>query len=334
MILSVIEEGYRIPFIQQPPSMFFPNNRSALRQATFVTKSILQLLDSGRVTELSTPAYVNSPLSVATSASKRRLILDLSRLNCYVKTYHFKIDDWKIGLQYLSPRALLASFDLKSGYHHVDIAPECQKFLGFSWPMDGKVRFFVFNVLPFGLSSAPYIFTKVLKPLVAHWRSAGLLIAVYLDDGFAVFPDSLSPKANRLSGHIRSDLLKAGFVYNISKSSWEPSMQLDWLGMRWDTERGKLKVLDRRVSKIRSSIVTLLEPSAPLVIKDLHSLVGQIISLSPVIGNVSRLMTRCCQMKIAAAAHEKESLSLSLSCKSIQWDLDPRIHVAKAVLSD
>ena len=111
-------------------------------------------------------------------------------------------------------------------------------------------------------------------------------------------------------------------------------MQLDWLGMRWDTERGKLKVLDRRVSKIRSSIVTLLEPSAPLVIKDLHSLVGQIISLSPVIGNVSRLRTRCCQMKIAAAAHEKESLSLSLSCKSIQWDLDPRIHVAKAVLSD
>ena len=77
MILSAIEEGYRIPFIQQPPSMFFPNNRSALRQATFVTKSILQLLDSGRVTELSTPAYVNSPLSVATSASKRRLILDL-----------------------------------------------------------------------------------------------------------------------------------------------------------------------------------------------------------------------------------------------------------------
>ena len=315
MILSVIEEGYRIPFTQQPPTMFFPNNKSALREATFVTNSILELLDSGRVTELSAPAYVNSPLSVAVSASKRPLILDLSRLNWYVKTYHFKLDDWKVGLQYISPKALLASFDLKSGYHHVDIAPEYQKKLGFSWPMDGKVRFFVFNVLPFGLSSAPYIFTKLLKPLVAHWRSAGLLIAVYLDDGFVVFPASSSLNASRLSDHIRSDLVKAGFVYNISKSSWDPSMQLDWLGMRWDTECGTLKVLDRRVLKIRSSIVKLLEPTAPLVIKDLHSFVGQIISLSPVIGNVSRLMTRCFQITIATAGHEQEPLLLSHSCK-------------------
>ena len=51
---------------------------------------------------------------------------------------------------------------------------------------DGEPSFFMFTVLPFGLSSAPYIFTKLLRPLVKHWRSQGIHTVVYLDDGFDV----------------------------------------------------------------------------------------------------------------------------------------------------
>lgn len=58
------------------------------------------------------------------------------------------------------------SFDLKSGYHHVEIFQPHQTFLGFSWDFQGETRFYVFTVLPFGLSVAPYIFTKILRPLV------------------------------------------------------------------------------------------------------------------------------------------------------------------------
>ena len=76
------------------------------------------------------------------------------------------------------------SFDLKSGYHHVDIYPGHRKFLSFSWRFsDGAVRYFQFSVLPFGLSSAPYVFTKLLKPLVKKWRGEGKTIILYLDDG-------------------------------------------------------------------------------------------------------------------------------------------------------
>ena len=45
-------------------------------------------------------------------------------------------------------------------------------------------RYFVFTVLPFGLSSAPHIFTKVLKPLEKYWRVFGFNIALFLDEGF------------------------------------------------------------------------------------------------------------------------------------------------------
>ena len=70
--------------------------------------------------------------------------------------------------------------DLESGYHHIDIYNEHQTFLGFVWPFCGKLRFFSFKVLPFGLSSACFCFTKLLRPLVKRWRSMSYCCSVFL----------------------------------------------------------------------------------------------------------------------------------------------------------
>ena len=59
------------------------------------------------------------------------------------------------------------NFDLKSGYHNVDITVQYRKYLGF----ECEQCFHVFTVLPFGLASAPYVCTKPLHPLVKLWRS-------------------------------------------------------------------------------------------------------------------------------------------------------------------
>ena len=53
-------------------------------------------------------------------------------------------------------------FDLKSGYHHVDIHKDSQMYLGFSWGEGANRKFYMFYVLPFGLTSACYVFTKLL----------------------------------------------------------------------------------------------------------------------------------------------------------------------------
>ena len=69
-------------------------------------------------------------------------------------------------LQYIVPNGFMFKFDMKSGYHHEDIAYPDQQFLEFAWPLDLSIdRFFCFNVLPFGLPSAPYLFTKLFLPL-------------------------------------------------------------------------------------------------------------------------------------------------------------------------
>ena len=38
--------------------------------------------------------------------------------------------------------------------------------------------------LPFGLSSAPRVFTKVMKPVIGMVRSQGIRSVIYLDDRY------------------------------------------------------------------------------------------------------------------------------------------------------
>ena len=72
-------------------------------------------------------------------------------------------------------------------------------------------KFYFFCVqLPFGLSTACYVFTKLLRPLVKRWRSMGLHAIVYIDDGICA-SDSES-EAVLARDLVVSDLNKAGLI--------------------------------------------------------------------------------------------------------------------------
>ena len=173
-IISVIKDGCKLPFIYTPPSVQLHNNRSAIVHSSFVGEAVTELLNSGRIRELNAPPFVINPLSVSVQpCGKKRLILDLRYVNKCLKKFRFKCEDWKIALSYFEKGAYMFSFDLKSGYHHIEIAEEHQTYLGFSWNLQGSQssRYFVFAVLPFDLSTAPYIFTKCVRPLEKYKNS-------------------------------------------------------------------------------------------------------------------------------------------------------------------
>ena len=69
-------------------------------------------------------------------------------------------------------------------------------------------RYFMFRVLPFGLSTACYAFTKLLRPLVRYWRSQGKRAVIYIADGICAASNALD--ATRNSQAIQNDLIKAG----------------------------------------------------------------------------------------------------------------------------
>lgn len=292
-ILKIVHSGYEIPFVSIPPSMNFRNNKSAQINADFVTSEISQLIKAGCVVEVTNKPYIVSPLSVAENRSKKRLILDLSRLNNYVRYEKIKFEDWKTAIDYFEKDCYCLKFDLKSGYHHIDISDSFQTYLGFSW----NDKFYCYTVLPFGLSSAPFIFTKCLRPIVKFWRKRGIKIVLYLDDGF-VFASS-KHECLSVSEFIKSSLSEFGLLINIEKSVFYPTQNLEWLGILWDSKSFSISVPKRRLDDTVASLQQLVKCFPKVTARQLARVVGKIMSMSPVMGNICSIMTRFSSIEIA-----------------------------------
>ncbi|KAK6725596.1 hypothetical protein RB195_004113 [Necator americanus] len=241
--------------IEAPKLMWVrENSSSAYENYKFVDDEIEKLLASGAILEvdfqLRHSIRVN-PLSVA-KGKKSRLILDLSALNKSLEKSNIKFEDLAKVLP-LSPRGgFMANFDLKSGYHHVKIHPHWTKFLGFKW----RGRYFAFLVLPFGLSTAPMVFTKLMRPLLAKWRSQGISIAVYLDDGL-IWAES-AHRCNECVQVVREDLYNAGFLVVEEKCTWISLQKLNWLGHIIDLKSFSLNLSQKRRLKCRKLASGLL----------------------------------------------------------------------------
>lgn len=75
-------------------------------------------------------------LVVQNSVGKKRLVISLQYLNLYLWKCRFKYEDFRTVLECFEKDAFMFTFDLKSGYHHIDIHPDYQTYLGFAW--EGK----------------------------------------------------------------------------------------------------------------------------------------------------------------------------------------------------
>lgn len=298
-IRDVILNGYNIPFIHTPESVFLKNNKSAVDNMPFVMDAVTELVTTGRVIEVPFQPLVVNPLTVSINRSgKKRLILDLRHVNKYVWKEKMRFEDVKLSLDLLEESGFMFKFDLSSGYHHIDIAPNCQTFLGFSLNKNGEIRHFVYTVLPFGLSSAGFIFTKVLRELVKYWRTNGIKIIVYLDDGWSI-ADCYN-KAMQNSDFVKLSLEKSGFVANAEKSVWVPVQRITWLGHLYDLKSGLLSVTLERTRAFKMEISNLFEcRDGSITARKLAKVVGMIASMHFVLGDLSRLMTRSLYVRIS-----------------------------------
>ena len=286
-ILSIIDKGYVIPFAVTPNCSFNQNNKSAIQYSSFVTEAINDLVDKGCVIEVPFVPFVVNPLSVALNSSgKKRLILDLRVVNEHLVHEKIKFEDWRTAIQIFSKHCFMFKFDISSAYHHIEISPTQQTFLGFSW----EGRYYCFSVLPFGLATAPYVFTKVVRALVKHWRRNASDIVVYLDDGWGCgFNFS---ECQKRSEFVKLSLEQSGFIVNEQKSIWTPTLCLEWLGLIWNASDFTLSIPDRRIDNVFQVLQNAILKFPVITAREIAKVTGKIISLSPVLGNVCRLMTR------------------------------------------
>ena len=147
---------------------------------------------------------------------KNRLVLDLRYLKNCLFIDKIRFDDWNSFQNYLEGnKGYLSKFDLKSGYGHVSIFDEHQTYFGFSWEINQQTHYFVFTVLPFGLSNAPFLFIKMDRPLIKYWRLQVKRVACFLDDGLNItFGYSKSETSLKFA---LNTLINARFLTNIEK---------------------------------------------------------------------------------------------------------------------
>ena len=289
-VQSIVTEGYQLPFIRLPDPVCLVNHRSACENSTFVNTAIDELVAGRCVIQSDSCPTVCSPLSVVTNAKgKQRLVIDLRYINQFLPERKFKYEGLNLIPLLFSSGDFFTTFDLKSGYHHVDIHRGSWPYLGFFWGVGHGRKWFMFRVLPFGLSTACYVFTKLLRPLIKRWRSKGLRCIVYIDDGICASPDKQQCAA--ATQQLIGDISKAGFIINAEKSQLEPVNAGPWLGFRIDLRKGMFYVPEDKISRLRAAIASVLGCNV-IGARKLASIVGQVISMSLAIGSIARLRTR------------------------------------------
>ena len=289
-IIDCITEGYKLPLLSAPPQFSRPNHQSALDNAEFIEASLAELLANRCVRTVADAPHICSPLSVVSNrAGKKRLVLNLRFLNQFLLKDKFKYEDIRLAMLMFQKDDFMFSFDLKSGYHHIDIHQEHWNYLGFAWNNGSKVQHYVFCVLPFGLATACYLFTKLMRPLVKYWRGQGLRIIVYLDDGIAAVAGEEA--ACSASSKVQDDLHRAGFVVNVSKCKWQPNQKCAWLGFDIDLSLGQISAPCDKVQSLLAHIKDVMSQVSPTA-RGIASITGKIISMSLALGPVARLITR------------------------------------------
>ena len=103
----------------------------------------------------------------------------------------------------------------------MEIQKDQRQLLGFAYPdHTGRDRFFTFRAMPFGLTSIGFLFIKLLRVLIKHWRVHNIKILAFFDAGLGAAYSS--DEAYIHSCIVKTDLVQAGYVPNKLKSVWIP----------------------------------------------------------------------------------------------------------------
>lgn len=124
----------------------------------------------------------------------------------------------------LQGNCFFITIDFNDAYFSVHIQPEDRKWLRFVW----KNQPFQFTCLPQRLTSAPRIFTKLLKPF-SHHRKHGILIVCYID--YCIL---MAPSAALLEENVKYTLQMfdyVGLTVNVKKSVLFPTQEVEFLGI-------------------------------------------------------------------------------------------------------
>ena len=294
-----LRRGYRLPFMDetetQARSLFtsssptdrMPNYAPNSEKFLALNMMIDTLLKKNAIIEMKTneTGFFNlvflrpkkHDASETRLEKKWRLILDVSSFNKFIIAKPFKMETVQKIRSSIIPGLFATSIDLTDAYHHIPIHPNYQNFLAFQV----HDRKFKYIAMPFGLSSAPQVFTEVMTAIkLFARRNFGGFIFQYLDDWLLL---DRSPIATyNLTKKFVDLCITQGMVVNLDKSHLSPSSSLVHLGTKWNFENNTVAIPDDRIRSIAETASYISRNKRALLSK-LESLMGTLVSVEKLV---------------------------------------------------
>ncbi|KAJ1168845.1 hypothetical protein NDU88_000758 [Pleurodeles waltl] len=267
---SVVGKGYTLPFREFPPLIPPRPSYCSQEHLLLLEQEVEVLLLKGAVElvpeqERGQGVYSRYFL-IPKKDGRLRPILDLRILNWFLKQEKFKMLTLAQVLLALNMEDWMVSVDLQDAYFHIPILKSHRKYLRF---VVGS-QHYQFAVLPFGLTSAPRVFTKVMSVVTAELRRKGIAVFPYLDDWLI---KAKSPEL--VLRHLQSTtqlLFDLGFSVNEPKSHLEPSQRLLFIGAVLDTTLGRAFPPPQRIQDIQDLVPMFRNGAVVPVLKVLRLL--------------------------------------------------------------
>lgn len=235
-------EFWTVPIQDREPRPF---NLSMIQVGVF-DKVVQELLMKG-VIELSEEEqgqFISNIFVRPKPNGKVRLILDLTELNKFLILQHFKLDNLEIALHMVQKGCLMGTIDLQDAYFAVGVHNDFKKFLKFRW----LGRLWQFRAVPMGLACAPYVFTKLLRPIFTSFREKGKQCFCYLDDVFIA--ENSVEKCRDTTLAVKDILESLGFKIQTEKSQMSPTNVVKFLGFVIDSVQMKVYLPPDKVQKM------------------------------------------------------------------------------------
>ena len=239
VVMDWVEHGYQLLWIVAPPlTKEIANALSVLDHSDFVSAVVVEMVAANAVTLMplgEKPLLVNTLGMVPKPRTdKFRLTVNMRYVNWHLGKKAFKFEGFKDLADLALKEDHVVFYDMMSGYYHVGLHPSSRNFVGFHW----GGRYYVYNCLPFGLSTAPWVFSKAMRESVMKWRREGIRFLSYLDD--FTFMIQGFWQCVRLAHKVERDFILAGQKINVTKCHSIPSQQRRQLGFDVIFRSGRL----------------------------------------------------------------------------------------------
>ena len=315
-ILKTIR-GYSLE-LTSTPRQHHPTPPIALNQekSAALTAEIDKLLQKEAIRPVkASPGEFLSPIFLVPKADGSwRPVINLRDLNSHITQHHFKMEGIRTVKGLMRKGDWLTKLDLKDAYLSVPMNQAHTHLLRFQW----QSQTYQFDTLPFGLSSAPYVFTKLLKPVVAILRRLGIRVVLYLDDMLIMASSKEEARAHLATAmHLLTAL---GFILNLDKSVLTPTQRVIFLGFCLDSRTMLISLPTPRIQSIQRLIRETLAQGQATILK-LSQLLGSMVSTHPAVLAAPLHYRHLERAKITALKHSHNYNTVVTTSDNMRQDL-------------